>query len=197
MDPIIERLTDPGWMTDDWAEQVWQLILVLIAGVLGGLIGLEREIANKPAGLRTHMFVAASAAMFMLLGDAVIDLFARHNPGVEIQPDPIRMMQAIVVGISFLGAGTIVHSAGAHVEGLTTAASILLTAGVGMAVAAEQLVLASGVSIIALAVLYLVGLVELRFGRNEPPPPADAAAKAGAPSSEAPTGKRPSAGASS
>lgn len=75
---------------------------------LGGLIGLEREIACKPAGLRTHMLVAGASTLFVILGDIIIHSFAQTTLFGVVQADPIRIMEAIITGISFLGAGTII-----------------------------------------------------------------------------------------
>ncbi|MFG0334841.1 MAG: MgtC/SapB family protein, partial [Maioricimonas sp. JB049] len=110
------------------------IMLVALAGLLGGVIGFEREIADKPAGLRTHIFVAAAAALLVLLAEGAVDFFQQTGSDTQIEADPIRIIQAIVIGISFLGAGTIVHRRGEEVEGLTTAASIFLTASIGIAV---------------------------------------------------------------
>ncbi|EMI18101.1 MgtC/SapB transporter [Rhodopirellula maiorica SM1] len=140
-------------------DQINQIIVVLIAGALGAVVGFEREFADKPAGLRTHMFVCAASAMLVLLGDIVLERFNQGNES-NISADPIRMIQAIVVGISFLGAGTIIHHRDQRVEGLTTAASILLTSGIGIAVAVGQLYFAAGVTLLAVLVLIIVGWIE-------------------------------------
>jgi putative Mg2+ transporter-C (MgtC) family protein len=151
----------------DWFSDLPQLGLIALAGALGGLIGLEREFADKPAGLRTHFLVGAGSALLMVLGDAVIEEFQQQaEVRRSIQADPIRVIQAIVVGISFLGAGTIIHERG-RVEGLTTAASIFLTAGIGVAVAADRIRLAIGVTLLALVVLLVVGYVERWFGKTD------------------------------
>lgn len=134
--------------------------LVTLAGFLGGLIGLEREFADKPAGLRTHIFVAAGSALLVLLSDSALDFLDERSPGNQIAADPIRVIQAIVVGISFLGAGTIVHHRGREVEGLTTAASIFLTAGIGVAVAVGRVWLAIETTIFAIVVLVAVSWIE-------------------------------------
>lgn len=146
-------------------SQIESLGLIALAIVLGGVVGVERELAQKPAGLRTHMLVAAAAAMMMLLGDAVIDSFRQLNSEESINADPIRIIQAVVVGISFLGAGTIAREKCDEIEGLTTAASILLTAAIGIAVAVRLVWLAIGVVILAVLVLALVGFVESKFKR--------------------------------
>lgn len=143
-----------------WIDQLQGLELVFLAGGLGALIGLEREFSDKPAGLRTHILVCASASLFMLLGEAILKQF--KDEGSEyINTDPIRVLQAIVIGISFLGAGTIIQGR-KRVDGLTTAASVFLTAGVGVSVAVGQLVLAVGTTLFAVAVLALLGWLERR-----------------------------------
>lgn len=129
--------------------------LVALAGLLGGIIGIEREISDKPAGLRTHILVAAGSALFMIVGNSILsDL--QPNDARAINADPIRVIQAIVVGISFLGTGTIIHQRGTYVEGLTTAASIFLTAGIGIAVTIGKISLAIGTTLLAIVVLTLV-----------------------------------------
>jgi putative Mg2+ transporter-C (MgtC) family protein len=146
----------------NWESQLAGVGLVAVAGGLGAVIGLEREIADKPAGLRTHMLVCAASALLMLVGQGVLDQF--HEKRVDsVLADPLRTIQAIVIGISFLGAGTIVHRRGQYVEGLTTAASILLTAGIGIAVAIERLVFAGGITLSAVAVLFVFGWLEKRL----------------------------------
>ncbi len=150
----------------EWLADLQSLGLVALAGGLGAIIGLEREVSDKPAGLRTHIFVSAGAALLMLLGDAIVDNFEEQEANRIITADPIRVMQAIVIGISFLGAGTIIHQGKDRVEGLTTAASVFLTAGIGIAVAVEHLVLAIGVTLFAVIVLWLVGWLKRRIARE-------------------------------
>lgn len=134
---------------------------VLVALVLGGLIGLEREDAQKPAGLRTHMLVAAAAALIVDLGDVMIIQFSEQTLGNLVQADPLRLIEAVVTGVSFLGAGTILrHRGGEAVEGLTTAASVLFTAALGVSVALSQYVVAVGAAILALITLRLIRVFE-------------------------------------
>jgi putative Mg2+ transporter-C (MgtC) family protein len=122
--------------------------------VLGGIIGMEREIAEKPAGLRTHMLVAGAAALLVSLGDVAIQHVSIDVGSGLVRSDPIRIIEAVVTGVSFLGAGTIIrHHSEQHVEGLTTAASILFAAAVGMSVALAQWVLATGATVLALLTL--------------------------------------------
>jgi putative Mg2+ transporter-C (MgtC) family protein len=150
-------------MGTEWESELWGIGLVGLAGGLGAVIGLEREFAEKPAGLRTHILVCAASALLMLVGQSVLDQFREKAADSAFQGDPLRIIQAIVIGISFLGAGTIIHQGGQYVEGLTTAASILLTAGIGIAVAVERLVFASGVTLLAIAVLFLFGWLERKL----------------------------------
>jgi len=145
----------------NWWNELAVLGQIGIAALLGGVIGLERELARKPAGLRTHMLVAASAALMVTLGTILVRIFPDH-PGLRI--DPIRIIEAITVGVSFLGAGTIIQlREQERVEGLTTAASLLLTAGVGIAVALQQHVLAAGVTLLILIINWLLRYFERRL----------------------------------
>lgn len=137
-----------------------QLLLIALAGLMGGVIGLEREIAGKAAGLRTHVFVSMSSCLLMILGDDLIARMPEFASSDLLRSDPTRIIQAIIVGVSFLGAGTIVHSPGDQVEGLTTAASILLTCCLGIAVALRLFVISAGVCGLAVVVLVGVGFVE-------------------------------------
>jgi putative Mg2+ transporter-C (MgtC) family protein len=143
----------------DWRIQLVIIAQVILAMILGGLIGFERELANKPAGFRTHTLVAGAACLFMAVAAAA------HNYlrlGDTIIIDPLRVAAAIVTGVSFLGAGTIFRSGGEHskVGGLTTAATIWTSAAVGLAVALGQLIAAIGVTILALIVLRGMRMLE-------------------------------------
>ncbi|MEX1232828.1 MAG: MgtC/SapB family protein [Planctomycetaceae bacterium] len=150
-----------------WPAELELLKTVGIAGGLGALIGLEREFWDKPAGLRTHIMVCAGAALFVLLGKGVMDSFEEGGAAL-IQADPLRVIQAVIIGISFLGTGTILHRDD-RVEGLTTAATIFLTAGIGIAVAVDRLVLATGTALLAVTVLVGIGWLEriVQRGRKD------------------------------
>ncbi|QDU62723.1 putative Mg(2+) transport ATPase [Planctomycetes bacterium Pan216] len=138
---------------------------VALAAGLGAIVGLEREIRDKPAGLRTHILVGAGSALLLVLGSPVIAEFKEQGEDF-VNSDPIRVMQAIIVGISVLGAGTIFHEGAHRVEGLTTAASIFLTAGIGIAVGVGKWPLALGTTMGAFVVLFVVGWIERLCGRN-------------------------------
>lgn len=134
-----------------------QLVLVLHVGLamaLGAVIGYEREVAKRPAGLRTHMLLAAAAALLVGLGDLLVERFSIEPYAEFLRADPIRIVEAVVTAVGFLGAGTIFRHRGRHaVIGLTTAASMLLVASIGIAVGVRQYVLAVGVTLLALVVL--------------------------------------------
>ncbi len=137
----------------DNAGQAWLLLDVAIAMLLGSVLGIERELADKPAGLRTHMLVAAASALFVGLATTLVVQFGSVVGAETLRADPIRVLEAVVTGISFLAAGTIIRRDNLDVEGLTTAASILLAAAVGIAVALHLWLLSVGVVIFALLIL--------------------------------------------
>jgi putative Mg2+ transporter-C (MgtC) family protein len=147
--------------------QVRILGSVALAMILGAVIGLEREAKDKPAGLRTHMLVAGAAAFLVALSDVAVQRFGADLPTGLVRSDPIRIIEAVITGISFLGAGTILRHRGSdHVEGLTTAASLLLVAALGICVALSQVVLAIGVTVLVFATLRGVGLLRRWLARN-------------------------------
>lgn len=143
-------------------EIIWIPVLkVVFAMFLGGLMGLERELAQKPAGLRTHMLVAGASSLLVVLGDIMITIYSGSSLVAGIQADPIRIIEAIITGISFLGAGTIIfRNKHETVEGLTTAASILFSAGIGITVALQRYILAAILTVIAIVILYGLGYIE-------------------------------------
>ena len=138
--------------------------LVALAMGLGAMIGLEREFAAKPAGLRTHMMVAGAASLFVALGNVLVKHFDEGLPHEILRTDPVRVIEAVITGVSFLGAGTIIRGdTGRKIEGLTTAASILLAAAVGVCSALDQFTLAVGVTGLALVTLRAIGIAEKRI----------------------------------
>ncbi len=149
-------------------EELNILLKVVVAVCLGGIIGIEREIARKPAGIRTHMFVTGAAALVMALSTVLINEF--NQTFGKVQSDPVRVIEAIIVGISFIGAGTVLKSEKDHnVYYLTTAASILFAAGIGITVALEKFALAISLTILVVLVNAAVGGMEQKFlgkGKN-------------------------------
>lgn len=139
----------------NWQLQLQMLLSVVIAALFGGIVGLEREFAHKPAGMRTHALLAAAACLFVVLTDTIITHVASESAPQLLRADPIRVIEAIVTGTAFLGAGTIFRHGTDKVEGLTTAASLLLVAAIGVAVGLKQVFLAVLVTLLALALLRL------------------------------------------
>lgn len=140
-------------------EEVDIFLQVVVAICMGGIIGIERELSKKPAGIRTHMFVAGASALVMGISTVLIKDFA-NNFG-SVQSDPVRVIEAVIVGISFIGAGTVLKSEKSHnVYYLTTAASILFAAGIGITVGLERYWL-------ALCLTGLVVLTNLAVGNLE------------------------------
>ena len=117
-------------MDPDIAEQIDISVRLLVAAVLGGAIGLEREIHAHPAGMRTHLLVSLGAAAFTVISIFVFE--TPPSPDGTIPTDPSRVAAQVVSGIGFLGAGAILKY-GSSLRGLTTAASLWATAAVGMA----------------------------------------------------------------
>ena len=134
----------------------WHILgQVGIALGLGAVIGLEREFADRPAGLRTHMLVSGTTTLLICLGELLVKHFQEELPMAMLQTDPFRLIGAIALGISFLGAGTIIrrnNGEAVKVEGLTTAATILFAASIGLAVAVSQYLLAFGVTAMVLII---------------------------------------------
>ncbi|HEC69600.1 MAG TPA: MgtC/SapB family protein [Candidatus Omnitrophica bacterium] len=104
------------------------LIRVFLSVILGGIIGFERSKKGRPAGLRTHILVAMGSCLIMVTSLYIYELYKGKAP-----LDPARIAAGVVTGIGFLGAGTIIRSP-QEIKGLTTAASIWVSAGIGLAI---------------------------------------------------------------
>jgi putative Mg2+ transporter-C (MgtC) family protein len=128
--------------------QLQVLVYVVLAMLLGAVLGLDREIAHKPAGLRMHMMVSGAAALLVSLGGILVEHFEAAAGHTTIRSDPLRIIEAVPPGVSFLGAGTIIrHRSTDQVESLTTAASLLFAAAVGVSAAPGQVVLGTGITL--------------------------------------------------
>jgi putative Mg2+ transporter-C (MgtC) family protein len=149
----------------NWDEALLRLAL---AAVLGGLIGIERELREREAGLRTHLLVAVGSALFTIVGAYGFRDFVSSD-GAIVQTDPTRIAAQIVTGIGFLGAGAIIRQ-GSSVRGLTTAATLWAVAAVGLATGAgyySAAVITTGVVLVALWPLRIVAYRILRRFRLE------------------------------
>jgi putative Mg2+ transporter-C (MgtC) family protein len=131
------------------------LIRLLLSSVIGGAIGTEREVSNRPAGLRTHILVSVGSSLIMM-----VSIYGFSGEG-----DPSRLAAQVVSGIGFLGAGTIIRT-GNDIKGLTTAASLWVCSGIGLAIGAGYYlggVITAGIVLISLAAL---GNFERRVARS-------------------------------
>lgn len=139
------------------------LLRVVIACVLSGILGWERESRGKAAGLRTHILVGVAAVLFTVVGEFMAVSFKEYGPHVRF--DAANLVGAIVTGISFLGAGMIFFKKGRDhdVHGLTTAAGIVTTAAIGILVGLERYFLAAGSTAIVFFVLRFVNMFEVKF----------------------------------
>jgi putative Mg2+ transporter-C (MgtC) family protein len=134
---------------------------LLLAAVLGGIVGIEREVSGKPAGLRTNLLICLGAALLTELSIGVAVLANEENiaTGSPFRADPARIAAQIVSGIGFLGAGTILQARG-NVIGLTTAATIWVVAAIGMAVGAQAYIEAIGATVLVLISLAALSRLE-------------------------------------
>ena len=153
----------------DWQAQLVVVGTCACAMVLGGAIGMERELKNRPAGFRTHMLIAGAAALLIGLGEILGGRFSDSAYRDIVHVDPIGLIQATVAAVGFLGAGTIFRSEqGSVVSGITTAASLLMAATIGIAAGLHKFVLALAATLLTLVVLLVVSAMERRFGRSRP-----------------------------
>ena len=151
----------------DYQFQLAVLGQTAFAMFLGALIGIDREHANKPAGIRTQMIVAGASTLIVRLGQVIISVYNVSVSADALRGDPTRGIVAIITGISFIGAGTIIRRQKKNdVEGLTTAASLLFSTVVGIAVALSQYIIASGATGLALLTLWLVGKMQTKIVEN-------------------------------
>ena len=128
------------------STQMRDLLAMLLSTVLGTIIGWERQMGRKPAGLRTHVLVCLGSTMFVLMAPHAMRSFGMS------QFDPTRIVHGVITGVGFLGAGSIMRQEG-YVHGLTTAASIWMVAAIGTTVGVHAYGLAVVGTVLALVVL--------------------------------------------
>ncbi|MHB8870753.1 MAG: MgtC/SapB family protein [Thermoleophilia bacterium] len=138
------------------------VLRILLSALLGGLIGLERELRDRAAGFRTHILVAVGAAAFTVASVHGFDSFLSETAATNVRIDPGRIAAQVVSGIGFLGAGAIIRH-GVSVRGLTTAASLWAAAAVGLASGIGMYDLAAVTAVTVVASLYGLRFVEGRF----------------------------------
>jgi putative Mg2+ transporter-C (MgtC) family protein len=139
------------------------ILRTFIAVVVGSLIGLDRELRNKPAGLRTHILISLAAALFTLI---TFELHAQFSDG-DKAADPVRIIEAVTAGVAFLAAGAIIQSRG-NVQGLTTGANMWLAGALGVACGAGYYFIALIGTVFALLVLVVLAKVQARILAKTP-----------------------------
>ncbi|MDO6822154.1 MgtC/SapB family protein [Marinobacter sp. 1_MG-2023] len=132
-------------------------IRLLAAAGLALLLGLERELRGKAAGLRSHMLVSLGASAFIIMGMHILFATAEGDPSARI--DPTRIVEGVIGGIGFLGAGSIIQSRGS-VQGITTGASIWMAGAIGVACGLGIFALAGMVTLMALIIMAVLGRFE-------------------------------------
>jgi len=150
------------------------LVRILVAAALGGIVGIERQLKDQPAGFRTHILVSLGACLFTVVGAFGFQSYTGGTDTQRIQADLTRVASQVVVGIGFIGGGTILRH-GANVRGLTTAASLWVTAAVGVAVGIGFYFAATTVSVTSVFALAALKPIERKFldrkVRQEDEPP--------------------------
>lgn len=141
------------------------MVRLLVSALLGGLIGLEREVHGRPAGFRTHLLVSLGSCLFVLSSLFIFHSYGNFGGTVPVGVDPGRVAAQVVTGIGFLGAGAIIREK-ASIRGLTTAACLWVAAAVGLACGVGMYVTAIAVSIVSLLSLLCLKRVENLLSRD-------------------------------
>jgi len=141
------------------------ILRLLLASFLCGLVGIEREVHGRAAGFRTHLLVGVAACLMMIVSEHFFKSYGRLSDTMAVRTDPARVAAQIVVGMGFLGAGVIIKS-GRMVRGLTTAACLWMAAGIGMAVGAGLYAPAGIVTLIAMFNLVFLKQIERLIRRD-------------------------------
>jgi putative Mg2+ transporter-C (MgtC) family protein len=153
-----------NWFSQNFTDNL--LIRLAAATLLGAVIGLERDMHGRAAGLRTNMLVSLGSALFMIISMAVAVRYAAGGSAeTGLRVDPSRIAAQIIAGIGFLGAGAILKE-GLNVRGLTTAACLWASAGIGMAAGAGFFELAVVVTVISLFTLTVVGYLDRLYAKD-------------------------------
>src|SRR5262249_24559663 len=136
---------------------------VALGMLLSSAVGLERQLAHRPAGLRTHMLMGGAAAMLVGLAFTVVRRYAADTAYPLLKIDRTVVIQGVVSAAGFVGVAAILRPSAEHIEGLTTAASLIFVTGIGVCTGLQQYWLAVGATLLALATLYLLHKLEARI----------------------------------
>jgi len=154
-------------------DQLDVVASMAIAMLLGGLIGYERELKRRPAGFRTHMLVAGASALLVGIGTMTVDLHLDGRGQGVLRVDPLRLVEAVISGVAFIGAGTIFGESrrgGEAIAGITTAASLLTVAVIGVAAGLDYYFVAAAATALALFVLVTLSWWERHHAATTSPP---------------------------
>lgn len=151
-----------GWLAGETTglEPLEMLLRLAIAGLFGALVGFDRELKNKPAGLRTHTLISLAAALFTLITLELYDELSEPNSRQGL--DPFRIINAVTSGVAFIAAGAIIRSGG-NVRGLTTGANMWLAGAIGLACGAGFYTLAVFGAAFSFVIITLLQRLEKRF----------------------------------
>ena len=164
----------------EWSQLLWELEKLLLAGLIGGCIGFERESHGQAAGLRTNILVCLGSCLMMMLSMHMEEIFRHLTDNSVVRLDPARIASYAIASMGFLGAGAIITGRGS-VRGLTTAAGLWLVTGLGLTIGAGYLMPAVFCTFISLIVLFGFRLIKsilpheehtlltLKFGRMAKP----------------------------
>ena len=141
-------------------QSICQLFLSVF---LGAVIGVEREFKRKEAGLQTHSLVALGSCFFTIISFKMVEVFSQSS---AVTFDPIRVIQAVAIGIGFIGAGVIFRQP-SGIVGLTTSAGLWISAAIGIAVGVKMYYLAIFATFLSLLILFGFGLLEQKFFRGD------------------------------
>ncbi len=152
----------------EWLNELEAVGAAAYAMLLGGIIGYERELKNRPAGFRTHMLVAGAAALLMAMSHLALQDPPEADSRIRLSADPLRLVEAVISGVAFIGAGTIfARKTGQQIAGITTAASLLMVSVIGLITGVGHFLLATAATLLTLVVLTALNLVERRLGLHE------------------------------
>ncbi|QYI99674.1 MgtC/SapB family protein [Thalassovita mediterranea] len=158
------EMLDNFFATEIGTGQV--VVRIAAACLFGALIGAEREIRDRPAGLRTFMLVSLAACLFTIIALEVSYLVETSQDQSSIRPDPLRIVEAVTAGVAFIAAGAIIRHSG-RLEGLTTGAGLWLAGAIGLACGAGFMAIAALVTLLALIIMVLFKWLEQYLPVND------------------------------
>jgi putative Mg2+ transporter-C (MgtC) family protein len=150
----------------NWPEQLATVGVAALAALFGALIGVEREVWGKPAGLRTHALIAFACALFIEVGRFLIDFYAAGHPREALRIEVFGMLSGVAFAIGIIGSGTIAK-VGQEVLHLTTAGTVLCAGIVGVATGLRQLIVAGAGTAVVVLINLVGGWYEQRYLHND------------------------------